>query len=49
MIESCYFLRHFEQQWLLRFPPQAESVGLFSEGLLAFDGDGGSARPTRAR
>ncbi|MFJ2985796.1 MULTISPECIES: sigma-54-dependent Fis family transcriptional regulator [unclassified Pseudomonas] len=40
MIESCYFLRHFEQQWLLRFHIQAESVGLFSEGLLAFDGDG---------
>ena len=40
MIESCYFLRHFEQHWLLRFHLQAESVGLFSEGLLAFDGDG---------
>nr|WP_314616454.1 sigma-54-dependent Fis family transcriptional regulator [uncultured Pseudomonas sp.] len=40
MIESCYFLRHFEHQWLLRFHLQAESVGLFSEGLLAFDGDG---------
>jgi len=40
MIESCYFLRHFEQQWLLRFHLQAESVGLFSEGLLAFDGNG---------
>jgi transcriptional regulator of acetoin/glycerol metabolism len=40
MIESCYFLRHFEHQWLLRFHLQAESVGLFSEGMLAFDGDG---------
>ncbi|MDZ3995228.1 sigma-54-dependent Fis family transcriptional regulator [Pseudomonas sp. Teo4] len=40
MIESCYFLRHFDQHWLLRFHLQAESVGLFSEGLLAFDGDG---------
>ncbi|MBF8732315.1 sigma-54-dependent Fis family transcriptional regulator [Pseudomonas guariconensis] len=40
MIESCYFLRHFEHQWLLRFLLQAESVGLFSEGLVAFDGDG---------
>ncbi|NVZ21053.1 sigma-54-dependent Fis family transcriptional regulator [Pseudomonas costantinii] len=40
MIESCYFLRHFENHWLLRFHLQAESVGLFSEGLLAFDGDG---------
>lgn len=40
MIESCYFLRYFENQWLLRFHLQAESVGLFSEGLLAFDGEG---------
>ncbi|PHN32495.1 sigma-54-dependent Fis family transcriptional regulator [Pseudomonas sp. ICMP 460] len=40
MIESCYFLRHFEKHWLLRFHLQAESVGLFSEGLLAFDGEG---------
>ena len=40
MIESCYFLRHFEQQWLLRFHVQAESVGQFSEGLLAFAEDG---------
>ncbi|MDF0731406.1 sigma-54-dependent Fis family transcriptional regulator [Pseudomonas entomophila] len=40
VIESCYFLRHFEHQWLLRFHLQVESVGLFSEGLLAFDGDG---------
>lgn len=40
MIESCYFLRHFENHWLLRFHLQAESVGLFSEGLLALDGEG---------
>jgi transcriptional regulator of acetoin/glycerol metabolism len=40
MIESCYFLRNFEHHWLLRFHLQAESVGLFSEGLLAFDGEG---------
>jgi transcriptional regulator of acetoin/glycerol metabolism len=40
MIESCYFLRHFENHWLLRFHLQAESVGLFSEGLLAFDDAG---------
>ncbi|MDH0749101.1 sigma-54-dependent Fis family transcriptional regulator [Pseudomonas sp. GD03842] len=40
MIENSYFLRHFEDQWLLRFHLQAGSVGLFSEGLLAFDGDG---------
>jgi len=40
MIESSYFLRYFDNQWLLRFHLQAESVGLFSEGLLAFDGEG---------
>ncbi len=40
MIESSYFLRHFDDQWLLRFHLQASSVGLFSEGLLAFDGEG---------
>lgn len=40
IIESCYFLRHFESHWLLRFHLEAESVGLFSEGLLAFDGEG---------
>jgi len=40
VIESCYFMRRFEGEWLLRFHLQAEYVGLFSEGLLAFDGDG---------
>lgn len=40
MIESSYFLRYFDNQFLLRFHLQAESVGMFSEGLLAFDGDG---------
>ena len=40
IIESSYFLRHFEDQWLLRFHLQAQSVGLFSEGMLAFDGEG---------
>ncbi|MGE8154933.1 sigma-54-dependent Fis family transcriptional regulator [Pseudomonas vancouverensis] len=40
MIESSYFLHSFDNQWLLRFHLQAESVGLFSEGLLAFDGEG---------
>ena len=40
IIESRYFLHHFEHQWLLRFHLQAESVGLFSEGMLAFEGDG---------
>ncbi|MBK4999827.1 sigma-54-dependent Fis family transcriptional regulator [Pseudomonas sp. S31] len=40
LIESAYFLRHFERHWLLRFHLQAESPGLVGEGLLAFDGDG---------
>jgi transcriptional regulator of acetoin/glycerol metabolism len=40
VIESSYFLNHCHDQWLLRFHVQAESVGLFSEGLLAFDGEG---------
>ncbi|TDV61826.1 sigma-54-dependent Fis family transcriptional regulator [Pseudomonas sp. LP_7_YM] len=40
MIESSYFLRHFNGQWLLRFHLQADSVGLFSEGLLTFDEEG---------
>jgi transcriptional regulator of acetoin/glycerol metabolism len=40
MIESYYFLGHFGAQWLLRFHLQAGSVGLFSEGLLAFDEEG---------
>jgi transcriptional regulator of acetoin/glycerol metabolism len=39
-IEGCYFLRSFEGEWLLRFHAQAEYIGLFSEGLLAFDGNG---------
>jgi transcriptional regulator of acetoin/glycerol metabolism len=40
LIESSYFRRHFDNQWLLRFHVQSESVGLFSEGMLAFDGEG---------
>lgn len=40
IIENSYFLGHFQNQWLLRFHLHAESVGLFSEGMLAFDGDG---------
>ena len=40
LIENSYFQRHYEHQWLLRFNVQAQAVGLFSEGLLAFDGDG---------
>ena len=39
-IEGCYFLRSYENDWLLRFHAQAEYIGLFSEGLLAFGGDG---------
>jgi len=39
-IEGCHFLRSFENEWLLRFHAQAEYIGQFSEGLLAFDGDG---------
>ncbi len=39
-IESCHFLRSYETEWLLRFHAQAEYIGQFSEGLLAFDGDG---------
>ncbi|MFI8558418.1 sigma-54-dependent Fis family transcriptional regulator [Pseudomonas putida] len=40
LIESAYFLRHFERHWLLRLHLQVESPGLVGEGLLAFDGDG---------
>lgn len=40
VIEGCHFLRSFEGEWLLRFHAQAEYIGQFSEGLLAFDGDG---------
>jgi sigma-54 dependent transcriptional regulator, acetoin dehydrogenase operon transcriptional activator AcoR len=39
-IEGCHFLRSYEGEWLLRFHAQAEYIGQFSEGLLAFDGDG---------
>ncbi|WP_068830320.1 sigma-54-dependent Fis family transcriptional regulator [Pseudomonas sp. BMS12] len=39
-IEGCYFLRSYENEWLLRFHAQAEYIGLFSEGLLAFNGEG---------
>lgn len=39
-IEGCYFLRHFEDQWLLRFHLQPDGLGLFSEGMIAFDGEG---------
>ncbi|MEA9978591.1 sigma-54-dependent Fis family transcriptional regulator [Pseudomonas sp. 10B1] len=40
VIERSYFLHHCDDQWLLRFHLQAQSVGLFSEGLMAFDGEG---------
>lgn len=40
IIESCYFLGAYSNHYLLRFHVQAESLGLFSEGLLAFDEEG---------
>ncbi|MFC3608687.1 sigma-54-dependent Fis family transcriptional regulator [Stutzerimonas tarimensis] len=40
LIESCLFLRHCEDSYLLRFHARAEYIGLLSEGLLAFDGGG---------
>lgn len=40
LIESCCFLQHCEDRYLLRFHAQAQFIGLLSEGLLAFDGDG---------
>lgn len=40
LIESCFFLQHCEGDYLLRFHAQPEYIGLLSEGLLAFDGDG---------
>ncbi|TRX73117.1 sigma-54-dependent Fis family transcriptional regulator [Pseudomonas mangiferae] len=39
-IETRYFLRRYEHDWLLRFHPQPDGLGLLSEGLLAFDGEG---------
>ncbi|MCF6780580.1 sigma-54-dependent Fis family transcriptional regulator [Stutzerimonas stutzeri] len=40
LIESCFFLQHCEGKYLLRFHAQPEYIGLLSEGLLAFNGDG---------
>lgn len=40
LIESCCFLQHCEDRYLLRFHAQAQFIGLLSEGLLAFGGDG---------
>lgn len=37
LIESCFFLGHDPQQYLLRFHPEAGFVGLLGEGLLSFD------------
>jgi transcriptional regulator of acetoin/glycerol metabolism len=40
LIESCFFLQQCEGDYLLRFHAQPEYIGLLSEGLLAFRGDG---------
>ena len=40
MIEHCFFLRMFRQQWVLRFHRRPEFMGQGSEGLLAFDDSG---------
>ena len=40
LIESCYFLGHDPQRYLLRFHPEAGFVGLLGEGLLSFDESG---------
>ncbi|MBC3776609.1 sigma-54-dependent Fis family transcriptional regulator [Pseudomonas sp. SWRI99] len=37
LIESCYFLGHEPQRYLLRFHPDAGFVGLLGEGLISFD------------
>jgi transcriptional regulator of acetoin/glycerol metabolism len=37
LIESCFFLSHDPQRYLLRFHPEAGFVGLLGEGLLSFD------------
>lgn len=37
LIESCFFLGHDPQRYLLRFHPDAGFVGLLGEGLLSFD------------
>ncbi|EJM20955.1 transcriptional activator of acetoin/glycerol metabolism [Pseudomonas sp. GM21] len=37
LIESCFFLGHDPQRYLLRFHPEAGFVGLLGEGLLSFD------------
>jgi transcriptional regulator of acetoin/glycerol metabolism len=40
LIESGCFLKDCEKDYLLRFHTQPEYIGLFSEGLLAFDSSG---------
>lgn len=40
MIEHCFFLQKFRQQWVLRFHRRAEFMGQSNEGLLAFDESG---------
>lgn len=40
VIESCYFLKQFDDYWLLRLHAQPTHAGLLHEGLLAFDGEG---------
>lgn len=37
LIESCYFLQHQPQHFLLRFHPEPGFTGLLGEGLLGFD------------
>ncbi|MDX1605636.1 MAG: sigma-54-dependent Fis family transcriptional regulator [Candidatus Competibacterales bacterium] len=40
LIENCSFLQHYRDAWVLRFHSRPEFIGLISEGMLAFDGDG---------
>ncbi len=40
IIENCHFLQSFRRHWVLRFHQRPEFVGLLSEGMLAFDGEG---------
>jgi transcriptional regulator of acetoin/glycerol metabolism len=37
LIESCFFLGHDPQRYLLRLHPEAGFVGMLGEGLLSFD------------
>ncbi len=40
LIENCTFVRRFREHWVLRFHQRPEFVGLLSEGMVAFDGEG---------